>query len=151
MPRRKYISNDLREAIVASHQSGKGYKTFSKLFGIYHSTQINFRLDFSQVLCKDSDSICILFSQQWKSQQLWGKIPSQSEPLLSTKNMAAQLRFAKLQLNKAQDFWNNVSVGQTRPKWRCLIVMHSSMSKENQTQHISAHTSHQLSSMVVEG
>ena len=29
-------------------------------------------------------------------------------PLLSKKNMAAQLRFAKLHLNKPQDFWNNV-------------------------------------------
>ena len=29
MPRRKDISNDLREAIVAAHQSGKGYKAIS--------------------------------------------------------------------------------------------------------------------------
>ena len=30
------------------------------------------------------------------------------KPLLSKKNMAAQLRFAWLHLNKPQDFWNNV-------------------------------------------
>ena len=30
------------------------------------------------------------------------------KPLLSKKNMAAQLRFAKLHLIKPQDFWNNV-------------------------------------------
>jgi len=29
VPRRKDISNDLKEAIVAAHQSGKGYKAFS--------------------------------------------------------------------------------------------------------------------------
>jgi len=29
----KVISNDVKEAIVAVHQSGKGYKTISKQFG----------------------------------------------------------------------------------------------------------------------
>ena len=38
-PRRKDISNDLREATVAAHQSGKGYKAISKLFGVHHSTE----------------------------------------------------------------------------------------------------------------
>ncbi|MEE6522209.1 hypothetical protein FKM82_020645 [Ascaphus truei] len=38
MPRRKDISNDLREAIVAAHQSGKGYKAISKQFKVHHST-----------------------------------------------------------------------------------------------------------------
>jgi len=36
---RKDISNDLREAIVAAHQSGKGYKAISKLPGVRHSTE----------------------------------------------------------------------------------------------------------------
>jgi len=39
MPRRKDISNDLREATVAAHQSGKGYKAISRLSGIHHSTE----------------------------------------------------------------------------------------------------------------
>jgi len=39
MPRRKDISNDLREAIVAAHQSGKGFKAISKLFKVHHSTE----------------------------------------------------------------------------------------------------------------
>jgi len=39
MPRRKYISNDLREANVAAHQSGKGYKAISKLCAVHHSTE----------------------------------------------------------------------------------------------------------------
>ena len=34
---RKHISNDLRGATVAAHQSGKGYKDISKLFGVHHS------------------------------------------------------------------------------------------------------------------
>ena len=37
MPRRKYISNDLRETIVASNQAGKDYKAISKQFGVRHS------------------------------------------------------------------------------------------------------------------
>jgi len=37
MPRRKGISNDLREGIVAACQSVKGYKAISKLFGVPHS------------------------------------------------------------------------------------------------------------------
>ena len=36
MSRRKNISNDQREAVVADHQSGKGYKAISKLFGVHH-------------------------------------------------------------------------------------------------------------------
>jgi len=68
--------------------------------------------------------------------------------LLSKKNMAAQLRFAKLHLNKIS---GTMSFGQTRPKWRCLVIMHSSTFGENQTQHISINTSYQLSSTVVEG
>jgi len=36
--RRKDTSNDLRETIVATFQSGKGYKAFSKLFRVHHST-----------------------------------------------------------------------------------------------------------------
>jgi len=39
MPRRKDISNDLGEAIVAAHRSGKGYKIISKLFGVHLSTE----------------------------------------------------------------------------------------------------------------
>ena len=33
------MSNDLREAIVAAHQSGKGYKAISELYGAHHSTE----------------------------------------------------------------------------------------------------------------
>ena len=46
MPRRKDISNDLREAIVAAHQSGKGYKVISELFGKSgkHSRQLSIYL-----------------------------------------------------------------------------------------------------------
>jgi len=38
MPRKKDISNDLREAVVAACKSGKGYKAISKQFGVHHST-----------------------------------------------------------------------------------------------------------------
>jgi len=39
MPRRKDISNDLRETAVAAHQSGKGCDAISiQLFGVNHST-----------------------------------------------------------------------------------------------------------------
>nr|XP_028576306.1 zinc finger protein 577-like isoform X2 [Podarcis muralis] len=38
MPRRKDISNALREAIVAAHKTGKGYKAISKQFKVHHST-----------------------------------------------------------------------------------------------------------------
>jgi len=39
MPRRKEVRNYLREAIVAAHQSGKGYKAISKLFGVHPFTE----------------------------------------------------------------------------------------------------------------
>lgn len=38
MPRRKDISNDLREEIVAAYLSGKCYKVISKQFEVYTST-----------------------------------------------------------------------------------------------------------------
>jgi len=38
MPWRKDICNDLREGIVAAHQSGKSYKAISKQSGVHHST-----------------------------------------------------------------------------------------------------------------
>jgi len=37
MSRKNDISNNLREAIVAAHQSGKGYKAI--LVGVHHSTE----------------------------------------------------------------------------------------------------------------
>lgn len=36
MPRRQDISEDLREANDAAHQSGQGYKAFSRLFEIHY-------------------------------------------------------------------------------------------------------------------
>jgi len=42
------------------------------------------------------------------------------------------------------------SSGQTRPKWRCLDIMHSSMFRENQTQQIFTITSYQILSTLVE-
>ena len=38
---------------------------------------------------------------------LFGRVPRR-KPFLTKKNMAAQLRFETLHLNKTQDFWNNV-------------------------------------------
>ena len=38
MPLGKDISNGLREATVAAYQSGKGYETISKQFGVQNST-----------------------------------------------------------------------------------------------------------------
>ena len=44
-----------------------------------------------------------------KTEQVWLVWKGcRRKPLLSKNNMAAQLRFVKLHLNKAQDFWNNV-------------------------------------------
>jgi len=60
---------------------------------------------------------------------------------LPKQNMVAWLRFAKLHLNKPHDFWNNVK--KTRPKWKCLAIMHSAMFGEKKTKHsISAQTPH---------
>ena len=58
------------------------------------------------------------------------------KPLLSKKNMAAQLLFAKLHLNKPQDFWNNVLwTDQTKVE----MFGHNAQQHvwRNQTQHIS--------------
>jgi len=38
---------------------------------------------------------------------LFGRV-ARRKPLLFKKNMATWLKFAKLHLNKPQDFWNNV-------------------------------------------
>lgn len=51
------------------------------------------------------------------------------KPLLTKKNMAAQVRFAKLHLSKLQDFC------------RCLAIVHSTMFGETETHHSRANTS----------
>lgn len=65
---------------------------------------------------------------------------AQRKSLLSERNMAAQLRFKKLHLNKHQDFWNCVRTDESKVE----------MFRENQTRHISTNISNPLSSMVVE-
>lgn len=44
--------------------------------------------------------------------------------------------------------WTNHTT--SRPKWRCFAIMNSATFGDNQTQHISANTSHHLSTTVVE-
>lgn len=61
----------------------------------------------------------------------------------------AELRIAKLHLNKLQAFWK-MSSGWTRPKWRGLSIMHSIMFWEKQTRHIRTNISYQLSMAMAE-
>jgi len=39
VPRRKDFSNDLEDANVVAHKSGKGYKAIAKQFEGHHSTE----------------------------------------------------------------------------------------------------------------
>jgi len=57
------VSNDLREVIVAAHQSGKGYTIIYKLFRVHHSTVRN---DYSKV--KNIQDRYQSF-QEWMSQE----------------------------------------------------------------------------------
>lgn len=50
--------------------------------------------------------------------------------------MVAKIMFAKLQLHKPQDPWNNVP-GTDIQTWRCLTIMHTTIFSENQTQRMS--------------
>ena len=53
--RRKDISNDRREAIVAAHQLREGYEAISKPFGVHHST-VGYPQDQTQRNCKKPKS-----------------------------------------------------------------------------------------------
>jgi len=66
------------------------------------------------------------------------------KPLLSKKNMAAQLRFAKLHLNEPQDFWNHV-LWTDQTEVEMLRRIAPSLVKS------STNTSYTLSIVVVEG
>jgi len=68
MLRRKDISNDLKEAIVAAHQSGKGYKAISKQIGVHYSTERDY---FSQV---ENIQDSLQSSQEGTSQQVHPKV-----------------------------------------------------------------------------
>ena len=61
----------------------------------------------------------------------------------SKKNMAAQLRFAKLHLNKPQDFWNNVLwTDQTKVEMRDHNVQHHVWWSWSLCCHLSPHHCH---------
>lgn len=71
-----------------------------------------------------------------KTEQVWlWRVPRRLL-LPSKNNMAAYVKFAQLHLYKPQVFWNNVL---------CFFIIYSSTFGENQTQHISTNTLHQLS------
>ena len=63
----------------------------------------------------------------------------EKKPLLSKTNMAAQLEFVKLHLNKHKTS-GVMCLGQIKPKWSCLAIMHNPIFGENQTQHINTNT-----------
>lgn len=72
----------------------------------------------------------------------------EGNPLLSKKNMLAQLQLPKLQLNRRQDFGNTtIWTDQTKVPL-CLAI--STTFGKNQTQRVSINTSHQQSNTVVE-
>ena len=149
MPR-KDINNDVREVNVAAHQSGKGYLSSYR------------EKDYSQV--ENIQDSC-QSSQEWTSQQVHPKVKNPratSQTLqasVSVLNVKVHDSTIRKRLNKYGLFgrvggeslfslkslqsciWTNhktsgtMSFGQTRPKWRCLVIMHSSTSGENQTCH----------------
>jgi len=84
---------------------------------------------------------------------LFGSAASRKH-FISENSMATQLRLAKFSWTNHKS--GTMSFGQMGPKWRCLsqslfVIMHSTMFGKNQTQHICANISFQLSSTVVEG
>lgn len=58
------------------------------------------------------------------------------KPLFSNTNMAAQLRFAKLHLNKPKDFWSKVLCTEEIR----IAIMRNTVHGENQTQLVSTNT-----------
>ena len=63
-----------------------------------------------------------------------------------------RLCFAKLHLNKSQDFWKDVLwTNEAKVEMFGQYILYNAMSGENQTQRISTNTSYQLSSTAMEG
>jgi len=113
--------------------SREGYKAISKLFGVHHSTErsgkhsrhssvfpaVHLRPDWemlreTQELLTLQASVSMLNVKVRETDKygLFGRVVRR-KPLPSVNNMAAQLRFAKIHLNKPQDFWS-ISFGQTK-------------------------------------
>ena len=84
MPRRKDISIDLRETIVAAHQSEKGYEAISKLFGVPHSTA-------REIIHKRKTFQTLNFSFRLNAQKKMLNIPRATSPTLKLKFMTVRL------------------------------------------------------------
>lgn len=56
VPRRKGISNDLKEVTVATHQCGQGYKAISKQYRVHHGTVRNKKAFMKAAHCLRSES-----------------------------------------------------------------------------------------------
>jgi len=89
MPRRKDISNDLIEAIVTAHQSGKGYKAISKLFGVHYSAE----KEYSQV--ENIQDSC-QSSQEWTSQQAHPKVKN---PIVTSQTLQASVSMLNIKVH----------------------------------------------------
>ena len=87
----------------------------SKFLDVVHS-KLDASLDFNvSKLCRVEATyaaadlrVCYKRENKVLSKSITLDVAHQKKPLLSKTNMAAQLRLAKLHLNKPQDFWNNV-------------------------------------------
>ena len=125
MPRRKYISSDLREAIVAQHESGKGYRPFTSNLNCsrsYYSEKKYWNIqdrghlprsgtlyDQNKVTSVDIWNIKVHDStirKRFNLYVLFGRVAWWIS-LFSLKR-TWQHSLSLQYLNKPEDFWNNV-------------------------------------------
>ncbi|PWA27923.1 hypothetical protein CCH79_00000230 [Gambusia affinis] len=115
MPRGKETSEDIRKKVVTAHRSGGSYKTVSKRFQLLPSTvrQIIYKwraLGITATLPRTS-GINVHVStirRNINRHGIHGRV-ARRKPLLSRKNKAARLKFAREHLDKPEAFWTEES------------------------------------------
>ena len=132
MPRRKDISNDLREAIGDAHQSGKCQAQFKTIWSpSFYSEQILFKS------CKHQNSC--QYALGWMSQQIhltartcnaWRNCKNPQSYISVSKEITERLpresafclkRTWQCCLGSQSFIW--MFFGQARPKWRYLAII----------------------------
>ena len=134
MPRTKEISEDLRLRIVDLHKAGKGYKSISKSLDVQSTvrqiiykwrkfstvaalprsgrpakmtTRAQCRMlnDVKKCQLKTYRNLCNMLTSLLMSLRY---VKRWKKPLLSKKNIAARLKFAKVHMDVPHRYWQNI-------------------------------------------